>query len=376
MKKFLATLIVAVMTLGMVACGSINASDVAILWSGDGVVHVPNSMINAIERAMYIENVSYAHYGANDDSAKQVAQARDAVNADCAALVVELVDASAAQEIIDIAKAKNIPVVFLNCTVDATVLAGYDKCIAVEADVANGGKIQGEMIGQYIVENFESVDRNKDDKISYISFADNTSAAVDTINSILAENSMGQLEFYDAANAEKNLPGADAGAVYKTIMANYNDEKSNTVELVITDSDLVALEILVALQSGEFNTNKLKTHLIPVFTIGFGADYKEYVLSGKPTSEDAVKEYYESMRYLCDLTTVKEEDLDAMIFNTLDVISSGRIIGTAVIDYDAMAVSAAAIVRNFINGAAATEGVNTEWIDGSNVRVPYTTNTK
>ena len=64
-------------TFAFTSCGSVNKSDVAILWSGDGEVKVPNSLINCMERAMYIENIAYAHYGANLKADDQLKQAMD-----------------------------------------------------------------------------------------------------------------------------------------------------------------------------------------------------------------------------------------------------------------------------------------------------------
>ena len=64
MKKIIALILVALMvisTFAFTSCGSVNKADVAILWSGDGEVKVPNSLINCMERAMYIENIAYAH---------------------------------------------------------------------------------------------------------------------------------------------------------------------------------------------------------------------------------------------------------------------------------------------------------------------------
>ena len=59
MKKWIAMLLLAAMMLSLAACGKVNDSPVAILWSGDGEVKVPNSLINSMERAMYIENIRY-----------------------------------------------------------------------------------------------------------------------------------------------------------------------------------------------------------------------------------------------------------------------------------------------------------------------------
>ena len=143
MKKIIAMLLIAVMVMSFAACGSVNDTEVSILWSGDGVVHVPNSLINAMERAMYIDHIEYAHYGANGSQETQTKQANDALNAGCAALVVELVDASAAQTIVDAAKAKNVPVIFMNTPVDEAVVKSYDKCVSVVSDSDSVGDVLG-----------------------------------------------------------------------------------------------------------------------------------------------------------------------------------------------------------------------------------------
>ena len=67
MKKVLSLLFVSLLVFSTICfsgCGAINKTEVSILWSGDSEVKVPNSLINSMERAMYIENIDYTHYGA------------------------------------------------------------------------------------------------------------------------------------------------------------------------------------------------------------------------------------------------------------------------------------------------------------------------
>ena len=99
MKRILTFTLALTLLLGLAACGAVNETDVYILWSGEGKVLVPNSLINAMDRAMYIENISYQYYGANGDQAKQTAQVQEALNAGAAVLMVEPVDVTAAQSI-------------------------------------------------------------------------------------------------------------------------------------------------------------------------------------------------------------------------------------------------------------------------------------
>ncbi|MBO5841687.1 MAG: hypothetical protein J6R46_01680, partial [Clostridia bacterium] len=83
--------------LSLVGCGKINDTSFAILWSDDCIATDPNSLINSMDRAMYIEKIAYEHYGAKGDAAEQVKQAKDALDAVCSALVLERVVADIAQ---------------------------------------------------------------------------------------------------------------------------------------------------------------------------------------------------------------------------------------------------------------------------------------
>lgn len=398
MKKIISLILVAlfaVSTLSLVACGGINGdSQISILWSGKGVAEVPDSLINSIERAMYIENITYLNYGAEGDATKQYNQAEETVNNGCAVLIVEPVTSIDVGKYIDLAKSKNIPLIFIgNDAVRAAVKTyneikgAYDKCIIVSSDNTTIPEIQGKLIADYVVENFKDLDRNGDGKISYAAYS--SALTAEEANKLLTkgeeyeievgggcnkEKKRTELVFYDDKNPLKTLPSLGATAIQNEIMNDYNDEKKNTVELIITESDFTALQVLIALQAGGFNTDKLTTHCIPVFTVGFDVDYKAFVLAGKPEDEDAAKDYLENSKYLCDLTIVEEEDVEAMIWNTKNVIGSGRLAGTVIDDQDTIAVAIATIVRNYIKGNDVFENLNAEYISDKTYLIPCITN--
>lgn len=392
MKKIISLILVALFALSAItltAC-SINDTEVSILWSDSGEVQVPDSLINSIERAMYIENINYKHYGANNKHETQLEQAKAATEAGCAALVIDPVDPLKAAEFVTVAKAKNIPVIFIG-NVAESVLDSYEKCVAIGTDYTSIVNVQGELIADYIVANYASIDRNGDGKISYVSYVSGIIAneSVDHANKLLKEDESYEIEigggcnkektrtelvFYDDKNPAKFLLSLGAGKAQSEIMEKYNDEKKNTVELIITDNDATAREVLVALQAGGFNTDKLKTHLIPVFTVGFEEDYKNYVLSGAPEKEEEKAEYLENNKYLCDLTAVEDADIDVMIWNTKNVIASGRLAGTVIEDQDAIAAAISAAVRNFIKGDEAFKGLDEEPVDGDRYLIPYIPN--
>lgn len=352
MKKLIAMLLVAVMVMSFAACGTINDTEVSILWSGDGIVHVPNSLINAMERAMYIESISYTHHGANGDQAEQTKQAHSALNAGCSVLVVELVDPAAAQEIVDAAKAKNVPVIFMNSSVDAAVLNSYDKCISVVSDDNSVGAVLGELIvskfkkSKFVFSEFKKkefiditdFDRNKDGKLSYVAIGDVASTIsamsdlpLEAIAEITDVSGIGTLVSRDGATKK------DLGQLITASGAS--------VELIITADDATAQEILKALQKKGFNSNKLTTHCIPLYTVGNEVDAKSF-----KNADD-----YE------------EEEWAALIYTTTDLISSGFIAGAAVTDYDGTAIAVASVVSDLIKGTATNSA-------DSVVNVPFTTN--
>lgn len=325
MKKLIAIALIAVMALSLAACGPINDSEVSILWSDEGVVKIPNSLINAMERAMYIESISYAHYGAAGDQAAQTAQAEEVLNKGCAALLVNLVDASAAQSIVDMAKAKDVPVIFFGCDVDSAVISSYEKCALVNADVTSIAAVQGKQIGEYVLENYDKLDRNEDGRISYAAIGDVQS--VSDADAVLTADGKAALEAVE---------GVDMAAV----LAANNDESGNMVELVITDNDAAALEALKALQAIDYNTTKLNTHCIPLFTVGNTTDAREFT----------------------DTSAMTEEEKAELIYTVTDLIGAGKVAGTVAEDYDSIAAAVAALARSMVKGEA---------IEANTTAVPY-----
>ena len=166
MKKLIAVILVLVTVLSLCAC-SVNKSEVSVLWAGnDDHAVVPDSLINAMDRAMYIEKIDYKHYAAGGDQAKQTQQAESCLANGCSALVVELVDPAAAQTIVDMAKAKNVPVIFFSTAVDAAVVSSYAKCAAVVTNEATVDEQYTQMVLDYVLAN--DLDLDEDGKVSCV----------------------------------------------------------------------------------------------------------------------------------------------------------------------------------------------------------------
>lgn len=427
MKRIISLVLVLVSLLTLsvfcfTSCGAVNKSEVSILWSGEGEAKVPDSLINSMERAMYIKNISYKHYGANGDLKLQVEQAKTAVNGGCAVLLVELVQDNVleaakaqiyAQEIVDAAKAKGTPVVFFNCVVADAVVNSYDKCVLVKADDSTIADVQGTLIADYIKANYgKELDKNEDRKITFAAFGTGliSNKAIDKANELLATKdyqvSVGffkkenvSIEFYDKDNALKILSPVGAGEILSSIMG----KDVNAVELIVTENDAVAFDLLLSLQKIDYNTDKLATQFVPIVTVGNTVDYKGYVLANRgEIPEELVKkdddnsfeindknskirelfkDYYYTNRFICDLTAVDEyDDMAEMIYTTINVVGDGRIVGTSLEDNDAISIAVATITRNFIKGNDPFKDVAkqekdkpaTVIVEGSVAKVRYT----
>ena len=74
-----------------------------------------------------------------------------------------------AKDIVEAARAADIPVIFFNREVaDNDVINSYEKCAFVGTNAPDAGHMQGEMIGEYLLANYDAVDLNGDGTISYV----------------------------------------------------------------------------------------------------------------------------------------------------------------------------------------------------------------
>lgn len=390
MKRTLAILLVAIMTLGIVSCGTINQENkVVILWKDNASTNDPNSLMNSFDRALYIESINYEYKGARGKADEQLKQAKDAINNGCAILAVELVDSTIAGEIVELAKAKNTPVVFFNCVVADEILSSYDKCFLVTSDSDKIAKLQSEMIIDYIKANHKDMDKNGDKKISYVSYNVSDDVA-ELVNKELEKGLYDNGLFGSGIMKEK----IDLELVS---LGNSIPDDVKAAELIITGNDKDACDVLVKIQKKDYNTDKLTTNFIPIFTVGSDFDYKEYIVANRPelsadmiidenkdnqqtidAKEKKIKElckkHYNENKFLVDLSNVDEIDLDEMVYTTTNIIGDGRISGTVTEDKDTLSLTVAAICRNIIKNKSAFNGIEKTLVDGSKVKLSYIKN--
>jgi len=354
MKKFIALVLVLTMALSLAACGSSGSSakkdgEVAVFWYTFGDTYL-SSVRAALNTALTNAGVKYQDYDANGSQTTQTEQIQTAITKGASVLVVNIVDASsddATQAIVDMAKNANTPLVFFNRSVSEEIVSAYDKAAYVGTDYTQAGHMQGEMIGNYLVANYDAIDLNGDGVISYVMFkgqegnaeADaRTQYGVEDADAVLTGAGKAQLSFYDANNTSKYLVdqngawSAAQGQDYmQTILAQYSEANNNMVELVIANNDDMALGAIAALQAAGYNNGTGKT--IPVF----GVD-----------ATDAAKEK----------------------------IADGSMTGTIKQDAEGMANAISTITQNLASGKATFEGIDSANVVGTwRVNIPYSSYT-
>ncbi len=355
MKKIVTLLLALVLVLGLTACGGgsggSDKGEVSVFYYTYSDTYI-SSVRSNMDKFLKDAGIKYQNYDANGNQTTQTEQVTTAIAKGSKALIVNVVDTGsndAAQNIVNLAKEKDIPVIFFNRSVDESVVTSYEKCVFVGTDYEMAGHMQGEMIGKYLVENFGKVDLNGDGKISYVMFKGQegnmeaiarTQYGVEDADKILTENSREKLSFYDASNTDKYLVDQDgqwssaaATNYMSTILAQYSEANKNMVELVIANNDEMALGAISALQAAGYNKEGATEKVIPVF----GVDATE-------AAQAAIK--------------------------------NGTMVGSIKQDAEGMAKVITTIAGNFLDGKDVFSDVNSDDVVGKwRVNIPYATYT-
>ena len=256
----------------------------------------------ALDKTLSGAGISYQDHDSNNNQTTQTEQIQTAITKGAKLLVVNIVTTGsddAAKGIISLAKNAGIPVIFFNREVSDDVVKSYDKCAFIGTDAAESGKLQGDMIGDYVSKNYSSIDLNGDGEISYVLFMGEkgnneaiyrTKYSVENANKKLQDANKKPLKFYDSSNSDKYLLDRDgkwsaqaANEYMTTILSSHSTASKNMVELVICNNDGMAEGAISALNSAGYNTGKSGSVTIPVFGVDATSAAKELIKDKKMT---------------------------------------------------------------------------------------------
>lgn len=329
-KKLLALLLAAVMVFALAACGggedkpdtnpdASQGGDPAATGLNVGVFYYTyddvyiSSVRDALDGALTAKGITFTNYNCNNDQNTQNTNIQTALTNGADLLIVNLVtsgSADAAQQVIDLAG--DVPVIFFNRAVDAadggdvTLKSNPSVCF-IGTDAPEAGHLQGKMIGDYLIANYETIDLNGDGTISYAMFKGEegnaeaiarTQFGQEDADAVLTAAGKPALSYFNPSIAEKyqvDMSGAwssQAAADYmKTNLSQYSEANGNMIELVICNNDGMAEGVIAALQGAGYNDGTGKT--IPVFGVDATDTAKELI--GKGFMTGTVKQDAEGM---------------------------------------------------------------------------------
>ena len=273
------------------------------------------SVRTALDAELTNLGVSFNNFDGNNNQTTQNEQIQTAVTDGYNLLVVNMVTSGSpdvANEIISLAN--GTPVIFFNRAIEAdgeegTVLNANSNICFIGTDAPEAGHLQGKMVGEYLLANWDTVDLNGDGKISYAMFKGDeanveaiyrTQYGVEDADAVLTEAGKPALEYFDASNSAKyqvDLGGAwsaQAALDYmNTNLSQYNEANGNMIELVICNNDNMAEGAISALEAAGYNTGAEGATVIPVFGVDATDAAKELIAAGKMTG--TVKQDAEGM---------------------------------------------------------------------------------
>ena len=293
MKKLLALALAMIMALGLVTFASAEGEAMTTWYTfNDDYL---SSVRAALGEAFNEKGIKNADQDSNGTQATQIDQIQTAEN------------------IINDAKNAGIPIVFFNRSLaeseegEKALLTSYDKAAYVGTVYTEAGIMQGKLIGQYVLDNFDKLDLNGDGEISYVMLKGDeanleaiarTKYGHEEADKILEAAGKKPLKFYDDSNANRYIVD-QAGQwsvthgfdTLQNILSQYNAENNNMVELVIANNDSMAIGAVNALVEKGYNTGEEGATVIPVFGVDATADAMEAIKAGKMTGtikQDAV----------------------------------------------------------------------------------------
>ena len=173
-KRILTLLLLSALVLSALSgcAGRADSADVHVFYYTYSDTYI-STVRAALDRALDGAGIKYQDHDSNNNQTTQTEQVQTAITKGAKLLVVNIVTTGsddAASGIVSLAKNAGIPVIFFNREVSDSVVNSYDKCAFIGTDATEAGKLQGDMIGDYLVKNYKAVDLNGDGEISYVLF--------------------------------------------------------------------------------------------------------------------------------------------------------------------------------------------------------------
>ena len=213
-----------------------------------------------------------------DDQATQNEQIEAFINSGVDVLIINPVDRMASQPMIDKAKEKNIPVVFINREPTQEMLNSYEKAYYVGAKAEESGTEAGELIVEYFKAHPEA-DKNHDGKIQFILLKGQNGHQDMILRSKYSVEAIKNAGFdpVEIASAIANWDKVEAMNIMNAFTMAIGPEN---IEAIIANNDEMALGAIEALKNSEYNNGDPDLY-IPVVGVDANASALEAMDKGE-----------------------------------------------------------------------------------------------
>lgn len=269
-KKIAAGMLCCMCILGVNGCGQADSDNSQNVYVGVTYYDQSDIFLNELLDCFKKEiqdleseekKISVTIQGAGGSQRTQDDQVKELIDGGCNVLCVNLVDRTDPSEIIDLAREKQVPIIFFNREPVAEDMAQWEQLYYVGAKAEESGTMQGEMAAEAIKAN-PQVDRNKDGKIQYV-VLEGEPGHQDTI--IRTENAVealkaGGIELEKLSYGLANWNRAQAENRMSQMISQYQTK----IELILANNDEMALGAMDAYEKLNYTESTL-----PLF---FGID--------------------------------------------------------------------------------------------------------
>ena len=269
-KKIAAGMLCCMCILGVNGCGQADYDNSQNVYEGVTYYDQSDIFLNELLDCFKKEiqdleseekKISVTIQGAGGSQRTQDDQVKELIDGGCNVLCVNLVDRTDPSEIIDLAREKQVPIIFFNREPVAEDMAQWEQLYYVGAKAEESGTMQGEMAAEAIKAN-PQVARNKDGKIQYV-VLEGEPGHQDTI--IRTENAVealkaGGIELEKLSYGLANWNRAQAENRMSQMISQYQTK----IELVLANNDEMALGAMDAYEKLNYTESTL-----PLF---FGID--------------------------------------------------------------------------------------------------------
>ncbi|MBQ6002003.1 MAG: galactose ABC transporter substrate-binding protein, partial [Synergistaceae bacterium] len=233
---------------------------------------------NAMSAESAKEGAALEIADSQNDQTTQDAQVDEFIANGVNVLIINPVDRMSSQNIIDKAKAANIPVVFINREPTPEMLSTYDKAYYIGAKAEESGTEAGELIAAYFKAN-PKADKNKDGKLQFVLLRGENGhqdMILRSKYSVEAIKNAG-IEPVELAGAIANWDKLQAMNIMNAFIMSIGPEN---IEAVIANNDEMALGAIEALKANDYNKGDPEMY-IPVVGVDANASALDAMNKGE-----------------------------------------------------------------------------------------------